>query len=149
MASFGLDLDGTITEDPLVFAAIVKLLRWAGHKVYIVTMRYPSEFVKEQDFWGPLVDGIVCTKRLAKQKTCEDLGIKIDIWIDDNPKAINADAYDIWGRVSEEGDVIVEDHGGEKIVSETKTRTLNNLNFLLDHSQIKQEALEQNYELKA
>lgn len=39
----GLDFDGTLTADPVGWGIFVKLMRARGHKVHIVTMRYPSE----------------------------------------------------------------------------------------------------------
>lgn len=41
--NIALDYDGTFTAAPNVFIELVKNMQTAGHKVYIVTMRYPSE----------------------------------------------------------------------------------------------------------
>ena len=54
---------------------------------------------------------LVCTghgdNRHAKKRFCEKLGIKIDIWIDDNPQAVHMDARSIWGDSSAQGAVVV------------------------------------------
>lgn len=120
MANFAFDLDGTMTEDPEVFKLIAFLLRKRGHQVHIVTMRYASEGIEITKEWSRYVDGIHFTKRLAKKPHMEALGIDIHIWMDDNPKAIDLDAAEIWGSVSEEGAVIVEDHGTPKLPPVTR-----------------------------
>lgn len=38
----GLDIDGTITENPQFFALLSRVLRAAGHKVHIVSYRDPK-----------------------------------------------------------------------------------------------------------
>jgi hypothetical protein len=110
--NFALDFDGVVTEDSNLFANFVNVARGAGHKVYIVTMRYPSECMHDRLMWRWVhgVDGIIPTSRKAKRKACEDLGIKIDVWIDDNPEAVAKDAMDIWGSSSAEGQVVIEKH---------------------------------------
>lgn len=120
---FSLDYDGTITGDPEGFKAIVKLLRDRGHKVYIVTMRYPSECERDPSFmqWRGLVDGIIPTSRKAKKDIVELLNIPISIWIDDNPDAVYKSAEQIWGTPSPEGQVIIEDHTGDNISSNSLT----------------------------
>ena len=40
--NYGLDIDGTITEMPELFALLTRVLRAAGHKVHIVTYRDPA-----------------------------------------------------------------------------------------------------------
>lgn len=111
MANFGLDYDGTFTEDPFLFHNFIKTARAQGHKVYIVTMRYPSEFTKESEILDKIVDGIVCTGRRGKKETTKKLGINIHIWIDDEPRAINEDANSVYGWASEEGAIISNSHG--------------------------------------
>jgi hydroxymethylpyrimidine pyrophosphatase-like HAD family hydrolase len=39
----GLDWDGTVTSAPSLFLSFAETAKEQGHKVYIVTMRYPSE----------------------------------------------------------------------------------------------------------
>lgn len=100
--TFGLDWDGTVTRAPNEFLAFAKSLMAAGHKVYVVTMRYASE-IKEIAAWEGHVSGFVFSDRKAKKTKCEELGIHVDIWIEDNPMAIYKDGKDIWGFVTPEG----------------------------------------------
>lgn len=104
MSIFSFDWDGTVTKAPGEFLAFAKALRAAGHKVYIVTMRYPSE-LGDLEYWRRHVDGIVATSRMAKKPAAKALGIHIDIWIDDNPAAVDKSAIEIWGNSSPEGSV--------------------------------------------
>lgn len=112
MAIIGLDYDGTFTADPKLWADFAVRAKRRGHLVYIVTMRYESEggdklhpFVKAADLGGSIIycGSSAVGRRLRKEFICELIGIKIDIWIDDNPKAIHLDARDIWGSELPEG----------------------------------------------
>lgn len=110
--TFGVDFDGTITSDPVGFLVLIDLLKSRGHKVYLVTMRYPSECVNDplmKEFYD-LVDGVIPTSRMAKKEVCDREGIKIHIWIEDTPKAVHMCAKDIWGFSSSEGHCIIEQH---------------------------------------
>lgn len=117
--NFGLDFDGVVTEDSKLFANFVDMARGASHKVYIVTMRYPSECIHDRLMrkWVCGVDGIIPTSRLAKKDACDAVGVKIDVWIDDNPNAVHQSAMQIWGESSQEGSVVIEQHdtGGKRI----------------------------------
>ena len=122
--NFGLDFDGVVTEDSYLFASFVKVAKTLGHKVYIVTMRFPSECIHDplMQRWLTFVDGIIPTSRQAKRKACEDVGILINVWIDDNPEAVYMNAMQIWGSSSEEGLVVIEEHktGTKSIVGVKK-----------------------------
>lgn len=102
--NIGLDFDGTITADPQLWIDfVIKALR-RKHRVYIVTMRCPTEphvLLKEFETYGGVK--IIYTSRQAKRPVCEALGINIDIWIDDNPRAVNEDAQQIWTTYVPEG----------------------------------------------
>ena len=120
--NIALDYDGTASADPVIFKSIVKLLRDAGHKVYIVTMRFHSECFELQQTWGPLVDGIIPTARQAKRPVTDAAGIPIHVWIDDNPEAVTMSALQIWGSSSQEGTVVVVDHDkGTKVEEKVST----------------------------
>lgn len=102
----GLDWDGTVTRSPKLWLEVVKMFRAAGHQVYIVTMRYPEveyEGMKVNEChdipqeWLDNVDGLYATGRQAKHEFMLAHGICIDIWIDDNPKAVHQSAIGIWG----------------------------------------------------
>ena len=105
--TIGLDFDGTISEDPVTWYNICKLLKEAGHKVYIVTMRYPEEVVEDYTHhrFDSVVEDIIYTHRKAKRPYVENLGINIGIWIDDNPRAVNESAAQIWPTVFPKGHV--------------------------------------------
>lgn len=88
--NIALDYDGTFTEDPEMFSSFIELSQKRGHTIYIVTLRS-----KEHDFeaihdyltneYG--IQIVWCDGR-SKREVTEELGIKIDIWIDDNPECI-------------------------------------------------------------
>jgi len=89
--NIGLDYDDTYTRDPALWDEVIKTFREAGHKVYIVTWRFPGEMAKVYaQFEGKPhpVHGFYATGRKAKEKFMFANGICIDIWIDDNPRAI-------------------------------------------------------------
>ncbi len=101
--NIGLDYDGTITSAPEIFLALAKSFKAAGHKVYIITMRYPSECEDIPDIWYEVTEGVYATSRTAKEAAMKVHDITIDIWIDDNPRAVNESAMQIWGKSSPEG----------------------------------------------
>ena len=108
--TFALDYDGTVTSAPQAFLNFVKELRAIGNKVYIVTMRYPSECDTILQEFKDNVDGIIATSRGPKLEAIEKLGLVMNIWIDDNPRAIFESAKQIWGQPSPEGNVIITDY---------------------------------------
>lgn len=86
--NIGLDYDDTYTRDIELWNAFIAYARKRGHKVYLVTWRFPEECaIVHRDLAGK-VDGIYPTSRLAKEKYMYSKGIRIDIWIDDNPSAV-------------------------------------------------------------
>ena len=110
--TIGLDYDGTVTSDPEGFIAMVKGLRDRNHIVIVVTMRYRSECLADENFMNFVkhVDGWVATGREAKRPFCESRSVRIHVWIDDNPAAVEKSATEIWGRASAEGTIITEVH---------------------------------------
>lgn len=85
MLTFGLDYDNTFTADPLAMQEFIRLMLSHGHKVFITTSRSP-DLVLETVPKG--IDGIVYCSFMAKKDVTQERGIKIDIWIDDDPKWI-------------------------------------------------------------
>lgn len=111
--NIGLDWDGTVTSDPVLFYTFCLLAKRHNHKVYIVTMRYPSECADIDQEWRNVVEGIYATgnpatqDREAKANFMLRQGINIHVWIDDNPRAIHYSGRQIWGDTcSPEGHVI-------------------------------------------
>lgn len=115
--NIGLDWDGTVTSDPELFFNFAMMAKLAGHKVYIVTMRYPSECKDIGPEWKNVVEGVFPTgnsktqTREAKANHMLSKGIRVHVWIDDNPEAIYHSGRQIWGDFcSPEGTVIVAQH---------------------------------------
>ncbi len=120
----GLDYDGTITRDPDMWFALMKMMQAHGHEVHIVTMRHGIEaemcrtpmdarFLKGAD--GVHFTGNSETfDRDAKLPHMESKGIRVDIWIDDNPKAVHLSARQIWGWCTKPGDTMV--HSAPELV---------------------------------
>ena len=86
--NIGLDYDDTYTKDPLLWDHFIRHLPYS-HKVYIVTCRRDTPENREE----------VCVKGIAKHRHhftglaakkwyMEQQGIKVDVWIDDNPDSI-------------------------------------------------------------
>lgn len=89
-----LDFDQTYTLDPDCWDDIICGFYNCGHEVCIVTVRHP--------YWDahPLLDelkavygvNIIFTDGKAKKAFCEELGINIDVWIDDRPQTVINDS---------------------------------------------------------
>lgn len=89
--NIGLDYDDTFTRDPAGWAAFINMMRSRGHEVFIVTWRTPEETIEvtcSMHYWKANDSGIYSTSRKAKEKFMFEQGICIDVWIDDNPRAI-------------------------------------------------------------
>jgi len=86
-----IDFDETITTNHKAWLKVMQLMHSLGMEVYVVTYRYNNnseeaelEYLKHED----CVKGIIFTGRHGKKKFCEDHGIIVNIWIDDNPITI-------------------------------------------------------------
>ncbi len=91
--SIAVDYDGTYDLEPRLWNQMIAAFRIHGHKVYLVTARYPDEvdnYVLNALLYGR-TDGIYYTSRKAKKQYMLDRGIEIDVWIDDKPKYILED----------------------------------------------------------
>lgn len=81
-----LDYDGTYSADPEFWNGFIVSAHHRGHEVVCVTRRHESQAitmpcaVHYTDYW-------------AKVPFVEQLGIKIDIWIDDEPKWLLHNEY--------------------------------------------------------
>lgn len=92
--NLSLDYDNTYTRDPKGWDEFIALFKSRGHNVYCVTMRSPPEAVQVfHDLTGK-VDNIFCTNRQAKKDFMFNVGISIDVWIDDMPYFCIEDASD-------------------------------------------------------
>jgi hypothetical protein len=95
--NISLDFDDTYTLDPVTWNAVVRLLLKAGHKVYLVTWRNGNEMAEVLSTIGTIIgyENCIATSGYAKKEFIEQYGIKIDVWIDDNPLAIHHDVTDL------------------------------------------------------
>lgn len=87
----GLDYDDTYTAAPGPFGEMVRAMQREGHRVYFVTYRGADEFgpvIKVADMLGIAA---VATDGAPKMRTMDNLGVSIDIWIDDMPELIFED----------------------------------------------------------
>ena len=80
--NIGLDYDGTITRDPVMFRSLVDMFFNGGHRVYIVTSRGSGDPI--ETILDNIHDTVYCGF-YSKKSVCDRMGILIDIWIDDMP----------------------------------------------------------------
>ncbi len=88
-----LDFDQTITADPELFSQFTALARARGHKVICVTLRgrHEEDLAEVEDLlcaYGMYPMNVYMTCLGSKTAHMEALGVPVDIWIDDNPKAL-------------------------------------------------------------
>mgnify|MGYP001565116076 CR=1 FL=1 len=91
--NIAVDFDGTYDLEPKLWNQMMATFRIHGHKVYLVTARYPDEvdnYILNALLSGR-TDGIYYTSKKAKKQYMLDRGIEIDVWIDDKPKYILED----------------------------------------------------------
>jgi len=87
-----LDYDGTYTADPALWHSFIAASRARGHRIFVVTMRFPSEGRELEQRLGRHVDRIIFTAREAKRRHVQRLGHDVDVWIDNHPEYIDGDA---------------------------------------------------------
>ena len=68
--NISLDFDNTYTRDPDGWDTFIKVMRYRGHKVYCVTMRYETEGEIVIKLLESKVDNIFFTDRQAKESLC-------------------------------------------------------------------------------
>jgi hypothetical protein len=95
--NIALDYDDTYTRDPKLWLGFIKAATAAEHDIRIVTMRFKHEFTSMDPALLETRIPIIFTSSLAKQPECERHGFHVHVWIDDNPRAINESAAQIWG----------------------------------------------------
>lgn len=87
--NIGLDFDGTYTANPELWDGLIELAAAHIDIVYVVTCRRDTPENREEVH----VPGIprhrhVFTGLAAKKWFCEQRGIKIDVWIENDPETI-------------------------------------------------------------
>lgn len=92
--NISLDYDETYTRDPIAWDEMIKIFRSRGHTVYCVTMRSAAihDSLEVSSDLNGKVDAIFFTDGKAKKPYIEDLGLWIDVWIDDMPIFVFKDA---------------------------------------------------------
>jgi hypothetical protein len=120
----GLDYDGTITRDPDMWFEVMKTMQAQGHEVHIVTMRHGVEATMDltpmETRFLEGADGVHFTgnsetwDRDAKRPHMDAKGIRVHVWIDDNPKAVHMSARQIWGWCTKPGEIML--HSAPEVV---------------------------------
>ena len=87
-----LDYDGTYTADIELWDRFIAHSRANGHRVFVVTMRFPHEGDDISRRLVAKVDRIIYTSRGAKRRHLERLGHAVHVWIDNHPEHIIGDA---------------------------------------------------------
>lgn len=90
--NLALDYDGTYTADPVLWNAFVKNAVERGHNVYVITMRKDDQLDEVRKNLQHLVTDIVNTSHKGKKPFVENIGLDIDVWIDDVPEYLLHDA---------------------------------------------------------
>ena len=87
--NIALDFDNTYTADNVLWDAFINLAVSLGHKVYIVTMRCPTNDTIPIRLPDNLCGIFYCNGN-PKRSYCNDVfGVEFNIWIDDHPEGIH------------------------------------------------------------
>ena len=78
-----LDYDETFTKDPKFWRKFIDQCHLADHEVMIVTFRDPSIPIEAE-----LPIDVYYTSYRAKRDHMTNIGINIDVWIDDSPDCV-------------------------------------------------------------
>lgn len=79
------DYDNTFTRDTGMWMNVILTFQEYGNTVYCVTSRSPDMELDYARRFAELGIRIVYCSFRAKKTVCEEQGISIDIWIDDDP----------------------------------------------------------------
>lgn len=86
-----IDFDDTLTADPELWRRFIEQAKAFGHRVICITARRETDDnVDEIEDWMVMhgtVLPVYFTSLQSKVQFAEDRGLKVDIWIDDNPRA--------------------------------------------------------------
>lgn len=91
--NIALDFDGTFDRDPHLWGGLIENARYGGHQVFIVTGREGTDEDRETiaEVLGRAgVDKatVLFVNRRSKLDFMREAGIRIDIWIDDDPETL-------------------------------------------------------------
>lgn len=84
--TFGLDYDGTFTEDRSLWLSFIANARTRGHLVICVTNRWLRQPLPEADAFN--FDAVIYAADRPKRRAAIEAGMTVDVWIDDLPEAI-------------------------------------------------------------
>jgi hypothetical protein len=87
--NIAIDLDGTLDRDPELWRMFIGLCQQRGHRVVCVTARSVDDAEEAVEPWMAskhLMLPVYYTDRQSKTDYMASRDVKIDIWIDDDPK---------------------------------------------------------------
>lgn len=83
--NIALDFDATASTNIPFWKNFVMMAHSQNYDVYIVTARHPNRIEEIEEHFKGIVRGIIATSHKAKQPFCQDMGLRMDIFIDDSP----------------------------------------------------------------
>jgi hypothetical protein len=83
--SIALDFDATASTNIAFWKNFVVMAHSQNYDVYIVTARHPNSIDDIRLHFGGIVRDIIATSHKAKKPFCQDMGLRMDIFIDDSP----------------------------------------------------------------
>jgi len=90
--TFGLDFDDTFTADPEWAAEFIAITERRGHRVLIVTGRRRDDESEMTIRLAQIEYGtnqrVIWAEMGSKLYAVEQLGITIDVWVDDDPRKL-------------------------------------------------------------
>lgn len=87
--TINVDYDGTFDTNPEMWSLFIKEAYFRNYKIYCISQRTDNEENREELINAlPLCVEIHLTNHNGKKQWAEVHGIKIDIWIDNNPMSI-------------------------------------------------------------
>lgn len=83
-----IDYDNTYTLDPDFWDSFLENARKSHHNVICVTRRFQSKGKKVYKALDGKVDDVIFCNHRPKIDVTRELGIYVDVWIDDSPEYI-------------------------------------------------------------
>jgi hypothetical protein len=90
--NIAIDFDNTLTADAILWMDFLRSARNLDHNCYCVTARSDTEEnrseIEEWMYDNDITLPVFYTSLRSKTEYMKDRGIKVDIWIDDDPKTL-------------------------------------------------------------
>ena len=99
--TFAVDYDGTFSRDPIAFKKIIRGLLADGHEVRIVTGRTREHPIEDRHLDRLVGVPIHYAGPVYKRAYMNAIGVRVDIWIDDDPGSIAPGNFPIESPTSE------------------------------------------------